>query len=160
MLYFYFQMMSQILTEGWSPHSYFTSMVHTLSILFSLAAVAHGMGVDERGELRSELLCQGECVGSGAFNGVENKDGHLTPKSFERFPTGEVSPRGWLLDQLILQANSLSGYLSKSTFPGADHINTSIWVEPNGTMKEGTDQCKFFVKFLLCKYYIPDVKYI
>ena len=38
------------------------------------------------------------------------------------------TPQGWLLDQLLLQANSLSGYMSKSTFPGADHVNSSLWI--------------------------------
>eukprot|EP00729_Bicosta_minor_P010655 gene10655-21529_t len=51
----------------------------------------------------------------------------LQPRAFELLPLGAVVPDGWLLNQLVIQANSLSGYLSVSTFPGADTVNTSAW---------------------------------
>ena len=49
----------------------------------------------------------------------------LQPRAFELLPLGAVVPDGWLLNQLVLQANSLSGYLSVSTFPGASTVNQS-----------------------------------
>jgi hypothetical protein len=64
----------------------------------------------------------------------------LTAKAFKPLPTGSIAPQGWLLDQLILQANSLSGYMSKSTFPGADRVNTSAWVGGDGIKAGGTTQ--------------------
>jgi hypothetical protein len=64
----------------------------------------------------------------------------LTPKALERLPVGAVAPGGWLLEQLLLQSNSLAGYLSDSTFPGADHVNKSEWSGGDGSKMGGTYQ--------------------
>jgi hypothetical protein len=64
----------------------------------------------------------------------------LTPKKFERPKVGAIAPEGWLLQQLLLQSNSLAGYLSDSTFPGADHVNKSAWAGGDGSKAGGTDQ--------------------
>lgn len=64
----------------------------------------------------------------------------LAPSSFEAIPLGNVAPSGWLLEQLLLQANSLSGYMSKSTFPGAVDVNTSLWIGGDGKKGGGTTQ--------------------
>jgi hypothetical protein len=64
----------------------------------------------------------------------------LTPKLLERPPVGAIAPQGWLLEQLLLQSNSLAGYLSTSTFPGADHVNMSAWSGGNGSKAGGTIQ--------------------
>jgi len=64
----------------------------------------------------------------------------LAPKAFSRLPLGTVEPQGWLLDQLVRQANSLAGYMAKSTFPGADHVNMSLWVGGNGSKQGGNSQ--------------------
>ena len=64
----------------------------------------------------------------------------LAPRAYKPLPLGSISPQGWILDQLILQANALSGVLSKSTFPGAITVNTSLWVGGNGTAGGNTDQ--------------------
>jgi hypothetical protein len=63
----------------------------------------------------------------------------LAPLAFQPLPIGQVAPRGWLLEQLVLQANSLSGFMAKSTFPGADTVNTSIWVGGDGKASHGHD---------------------
>lgn len=62
----------------------------------------------------------------------------LGQKAFSLPPLGAVTPRGWLLEQLLVQANALSGYMASSTFPGAITVNQSMWV--GGTYKTGTDQ--------------------
>lgn len=64
----------------------------------------------------------------------------LAPKTFTRLPLGSVEPQGWLLDQLVRQANSLAGYMSKSTFPGADAVNKSVWVGGDGSVQGGSLQ--------------------
>ena len=35
----------------------------------------------------------------------------LAPRAFEPLPLGAIAPQGWLQDQLVRQASSLSGYL-------------------------------------------------
>ena len=64
----------------------------------------------------------------------------VQPAALETLPFGTVGPSGWLLDQLLLQANGLAGYLSDSSFPGADHVNTSLWVGGDGKKGGGATQ--------------------
>jgi len=44
------------------------------------------------------------------------------------------------LDQLVRQANSLSGFMAKSTFPGANTVNSSRWIGGDGSHQGGTTQ--------------------
>lgn len=48
----------------------------------------------------------------------------LKPRQFWSLPTGSVTPSGWLLDQLDLQAQGLSGHLSHFWLDIAE----SIWI--------------------------------
>ena len=91
--------------------------------------------------------------------------GDPTPAAWRPLPLGSVAPQGWLLNQLLTQANSLSGYMPTSTFPGAAvplqphptalgmgsvaclasdastgaiDVNTSLWF--GGNLSSGTDQ--------------------
>ena len=64
----------------------------------------------------------------------------LTPRAFEPVRLGDIAPAGWLAEQLVVQANSLSGYLAKSTFPGADIINRSVWIGGDGANNFGATQ--------------------
>ena len=60
----------------------------------------------------------------------------LQPMANTLPPVGSVAPSGWLLEQLLIQANSLAGYLSTSTFPGADRVNTSLWSNRSAVPKD------------------------
>ena len=61
----------------------------------------------------------------------------LAPRSYKPLPLGNVAPRGWLLDQLVRQANGLSGVMPLSTFPGADTVNQSLWIGGDGKPRVG-----------------------
>ena len=99
----------------------------TLALLPALA-----LGLGERGGV-TDLRCE---VGRNAIAAPAT----LAPKKFERPPVGAIAPQGWLLEQLLLQSNSLAGYLSDSSFPGADHVNMSAWSGGDGSKAGGTDQ--------------------
>jgi len=49
----------------------------------------------------------------------------LAPMAMQLPPVGSIAPSGWLLEQLLLQSNSLSGYMSDSTFPGAIDVSVA-----------------------------------
>ena len=79
---------------------------------------------------KSELLCEGTCTADDNERQRQHPDSDaqappalkLAARAFRPFATGQIAPQGWLLDQLLLQANSLSGYMSQSTFPGAINV--------------------------------------
>ena len=48
----------------------------------------------------------------------------LTPHTYTPLPVGSVTPKGWLLKQLTLQAEGLSGHLSQFWTDVMD----SIWI--------------------------------
>jgi hypothetical protein len=69
--------------------------------------------------------------GPGCSRGASPPLPNLTnpaPPVWEALPLGSLAPKGWLLEQLLLQANALSGFMPTSTFPGAVDVNTSQWV--------------------------------
>ena len=103
------------------------SGMRATACLLALTAVAHA----ERSV--TDLRCE---VGDQNIAAPKK----LAPKMFERPPVGAIAPGGWLLEQLLLQSNSLAGYLSDSTFPGADHVNMSAWSGGNGSKAGGTIQ--------------------
>ena len=49
----------------------------------------------------------------------------LTPRAFKPLPLGSVVPQGWLLEQLLIQANGVAGAMLTSHFPGADVVSGS-----------------------------------
>ena len=57
----------------------------------------------------------------------------LSPATLEALPLGSIAPQGWLLDQLIRQASSLSGHLAVTRGLGGYHgdsdvVNQSRWL--------------------------------
>ena len=103
--------------------------------LFALLSVAVALSLSDARQLPS-LICEGSCAAS---QHVETPT-KLAPPAYQPIPLGNIAPSGWLLDQLIRQANSLSGYMAKSTFPGANTVNMSRWVGGNGSYEHGTTQ--------------------
>jgi hypothetical protein len=52
----------------------------------------------------------------------------LAPHAYSPLPVGSVTPKGWLLKQLTLQAEGLSGHLSQFW----NDIQNSIWIGGSG----------------------------
>ena len=50
----------------------------------------------------------------------------LAPRVYEPLPLGSVAPQGWLLGQLIRQASTLSGYLSRTIGLGGYHGDSDV----------------------------------
>ncbi len=61
----------------------------------------------------------------------------LAPRAYKPLPLGTVAPQGWLLEQLVRQANALAGVMATSTFPGADTVNRSLWIGGDGRPRVG-----------------------
>eukprot|EP00966_Prymnesium_polylepis_P285992 6606292-Prymnesium_polylepis.1 len=84
------------------------------------------------------LSCEGDCRKTAGA--AASPLSQPAPPVFKPLPLGSIAPSGWLLDQLVLQANSLSGYMPTSTFPGAITVNQSVWWNRSSTAASGTDQ--------------------
>ena len=52
----------------------------------------------------------------------------LVPRQYAPFPVGHVTPTGWLLSQLRLQADGLSGHLAQF-WPD---VQKSVWIGGGG----------------------------
>eukprot|EP01043_Picozoa_sp_COSAG02_P075655 COSAG02_NODE_15703_length_1147_cov_1.581107_2_plen_124_part_01 len=61
----------------------------------------------------------------------------LAPRELEPLPLGAVAPAGWILEQLVRQATSLSGHLSSAQGLGGYHgdsnvVNMTKWLGGRG----------------------------
>lgn len=120
------------------------TVVATVGMAAMIAAGAAGQPQPQRTE-PVDLVCRkgdkgaDRCMAAPDFlDNLATSAAQLGKKSYHLPPLGEVTPTGWLLNQLTLQANALSGYMATSTFPGALDVNQSLWV--GGDYKTGTLQ--------------------
>jgi hypothetical protein len=74
----------------------------------------------------------------------------LAPSTFDFLPMGSIRPRGWLLDQLRIQANGLSGHLDE-IWP--DVGPNSGWLGGNG---ESWERGPYYLDGLLPLAYLLD----
>jgi hypothetical protein len=74
----------------------------------------------------------------------------LAPSAFDLLPLGSIRPRGWLLDQLRIQANGLSGHLDE-IWP--DVGPNSGWLGGNG---ESWERGPYYLDGLLPLAYLLD----
>ncbi len=73
----------------------------------------------------------------------------LEPQAFQPLPLGAVKPRGWLLEQLKLQANGLSGHLDEF-WPD---VKNSGWI---GGKAEGWERAPYWLDGLVPLAYLTD----
>jgi uncharacterized protein len=88
-----------------------------------------------------------ECI--AADRAVLNRS-PLQPNAFNMLPLTSVKPRGWLLDQLRIQANGLSGHVDEF-WP--DLGNNSGWL---GGMGESWERGPYFLDGLVPLAYLTD----
>ena len=90
------------------------------------------------GRSPTDLRCGEGCATSASLRELPILE-HPVPPMWEAVPLGSIAPRGWVLEQLLIQANGLSGFMPLSTFPGAVTVNQSLWTGWNQSTS-GTTQ--------------------
>ena len=98
------------------------------------------LAILSRPEGPTPLNCEGDCLHAAGSGSAGPPLSQPAPPVFKPLPLRSIAPSGWLLDQLVLQANSLSGFMPISTFPGAITVNQSVWWNRSGAAASGTDQ--------------------
>ena len=88
--------------------------------------------------LPTDMTCGAGC-GKDGSDPIPVLDQPAPPR-WQPLPMGSIAPRGWLLEQLLVQANALSGFMPTSTFPGAADVNQSTWTNRTQRLKSGTTQ--------------------
>src|SRR5262245_61665065 len=68
----------------------------------------------------------------------------LQTSPFVKLPIGSITPRGWLRDQLILEANGMTGHLDEIS-RWCD-LKTSAWADPEAPEKEGWEEAPYWLK--------------
>jgi uncharacterized protein len=79
----------------------------------------------------------------------ENRSGSLEPTAFQPLPLGRVKPKGWLLEQMKLQAAGLSGHLDEF-WPD---VKDSGWI---GGQAEGWERAPYWLDGLVPLAFLTD----
>src|ERR1051325_10759965 len=110
----------------------------------SLQRLPPAGGCKLRSSMKPLLLLVTACTLAAAANRAP-----LQPGAFQPLPLTSVMPKGWLLDQLRLQAQGLSGHLDEF-WP--DLGPNSAWLGGSG---EGWERGPYFLDGLVPLAYLP-----
>jgi hypothetical protein len=68
----------------------------------------------------------------------------LPTSPFVKLPIGNITPRGWLRNQLQLEADGMTGHLQEIS-RWCD-LKTSAWADPDGQGKQGWEEAPYWLK--------------
>jgi hypothetical protein len=68
----------------------------------------------------------------------------LAPSPFYKLPIGSITPRGWLLHQLEMERDGMTGHLEQIS-PWLD-FSKSSWADPQGRGKYGWEELPYWLK--------------
>jgi hypothetical protein len=68
----------------------------------------------------------------------------LAPSPFYKLPIGSITPRGWLLHQLEMERDGMTGHLEQIS-PWLD-FSKSSWADPQGRGKYGWEEMPYWLK--------------
>ena len=108
------------------------------------------LGVASSFPAAGRLLFAGEAANDGAKGSAVRNRAPLAPNAFDPLPLGSIRPRGWLLGQLRIQADGLSGHLDETW---ADVGPNSGWLGGTG---ESWERGPYYLDGLVPLAYLLD----
>jgi len=74
---------------------------------------------------------------------VGNRD-PLQPSPFMKLPIGQIKPQGWLRNQLLMEADGMTGHLEEISHWCS--FQNSGWADPKSPQKEGWEELPYWLK--------------
>ena len=74
---------------------------------------------------------------------VSNRD-PLRPSAFVKLPIGSITPRGWLRNELLLEADGMTGHLEEISHWCS--FKNSGWADPTSPQKQGWEELPYWLK--------------
>ena len=114
-------------------------MAGLTTILIALACVA-SVAAAQHSEVRG---LQGPLTDTANRFYVTNRP-PLRPSAFVKLPIGSITPKGWLHNELEMEAAGMTGHLEEIS-PWCD-FKTSAWTDPTGKGKHGWEELPYWLK--------------
>ncbi|HSZ57846.1 MAG TPA: beta-L-arabinofuranosidase domain-containing protein [Tepidisphaeraceae bacterium] len=68
----------------------------------------------------------------------------LRPSAFVKLPIGSITPRGWLRNELLLEADGMTGHLEEISHWCS--VKNSGWADPTSPQKQGWEELPYWLK--------------
>lgn len=89
------------------------------------------------------VTCVDRPLGTGSQHYVSNRE-PLAPSAFVKLPLGSIKPGGWVLHQLELMRDGMTGHLTEIS-PWCDKGNNA-WLDPEGEGEWGWEELPYWLK--------------